>query len=513
MAQPRDEAYTGLPLLPLAQSDTDYYLLKVAIPRHRGFRSRACIQKWWRFAALTAILGVLVFTGTIVSTTRLTPSLNPASLPHPLATTLTRPLSTVSLPTPLASVVAPEEETSATIARESVDALFARQSITLAQASARYTLQTGRLPPAYYADWFRFAQEKHCLIDEYHRVHRDFKPFYQLAAKNDNLFQDMVDRARKSLEADDGEIVTLSIRKGRVSIASGHTAYAGDIPYMVAQFARWLPDMTFLVNGRDEPRVAFNVRSGVANERAPLVRDPTPFYNSFRPTSEFFARQSRCNIPMEADGFMRSANNFSAFLIETAKPGYTTDLYPMLSMATISPCFADILYPTQYYYDRSRWSAKFAFSDNVPWNDKKSLLYWRGTSTGGIIIGDNYHSFMRFRLMDIVQQHPELMDVRLAAFAEPYCGGLSSGCDREGIIAKYNMTGRGDPREDVYKFIYALDVDGETFSGRFLGLMRSGSLVFKSTFFEEYFNDWLRPFEHYVPVLPDLSDLVQRKRG
>ncbi|KAJ7128454.1 hypothetical protein C8R44DRAFT_873174 [Mycena epipterygia] len=38
-----------------------------------------------------------------------------------------------------------------------------------------------------------------------------------------------------------------------------------------------------------------------------------------------------------------------------------------------------------------------------------------------------------------------------------------------------------------------IDVDGMTFSGRFLGLLRSGSLVFKSTVFEEYFNDWLRP--------------------
>jgi hypothetical protein len=23
-------------------------------------------------------------------------------------------------------------------------------------------------------------------------------------------------------------------------------------------------------------------------------------------------------------------------------------------------------------------------------------------------------------------------------------------------------------------------------------------------------SDWLRPFEHYIPVLPDLSDLVQK---
>jgi hypothetical protein len=30
------------------------------------------------------------------------------------------------------------------------------------------------------------------------------------------------------------------------------------------------------------------------------------------------------------------------------------------------------------------------------------------------------------------------------------------------------------------------------------------------TAFEEYFNDWLRPFEHYIPVLPDHSDLIEK---
>ncbi|KAJ7697288.1 hypothetical protein B0H16DRAFT_1646588, partial [Mycena metata] len=49
-----------------------------------------------------------------------------------------------------------------------------------------------------------------------------------------------------------------------------------------------------------------------------------------------------------------------------------------------------------------------------------------------------------------------------------------------------------------------------TYSGRFLGILRSGGLVFKATVFEEYFNDWIRPYEHYISVLPDLSDLLQK---
>ncbi|KAF8169040.1 glycosyl transferase family 90-domain-containing protein [Mycena galopus ATCC 62051] len=31
----------------------------------------------------------------------------------------------------------------------------------------------------------------------------------------------------------------------------------------------------------------------------------------------------------------------------------------------------------------------------------------------------------------------------------------------------------------------------------------------QSAIFAEYFDDWLRPFEHYIPVRPDLADLVE----
>ena len=32
----------------------------------------------------------------------------------------------------------------------------------------------------------------------------------------------------------------------------------------------------------------------------------------------------------------------------------------------------------------------------------------------------------------------------------------------------------------------------------------------QSTVFSEYFNDWLQPYKHYIPILPDMSDLVEK---
>ncbi|KAJ7439045.1 glycosyl transferase family 90-domain-containing protein [Mycena galericulata] len=411
-------------------------------------------------------------------------------------------------------------------ANRAVDTFYARQSTTLAEASARYSLRTQRVPPPNYDLWFRFSQERKCIIDDYDQIHRDFKPFYQLADRNPAYFREMIDRASRKLAEAPAEITIVEVKNGEVFLA-GDTAYGGSWPSTFEKFSKILPDMTFLINGRDEPRVVFNYRSPNALEHAfmPVVNDSTPFHIAPRPTAEFFRAQSGCLVPKDKNGFMESVNEEHSFLISSATPGYTTDLYPMLSMAKISPCFSDILFPTeasrransliaiyihlQYYYERSWWSGKFVYPDNTPWDDKKPVLYWRGMSTGGMILGDNYHHFMRFKLADLGRQHPDLMDISITRFAETLC---QEGCDRAVVITEYNITEESEPREDLYQYKYAIDVDGTTFSGRFLGLLRSGSLVFKATLFEEFFNDWLRPFEHYVPVKPDLSDLVQQIR-
>jgi len=128
-------------------------------------------------------------------------------------------------------------------------------------------------------------------------------------------------------------------------------------------------------------------------------------------------------------------------------------------------------------------------------------------NSGGRMYDDNYHAFPRFRLIDIGRKHRNIMDVKLSGFHDDLCG---EHCNGKAIVKEYDIAHVSSPREDVYKYKYVFDVDGNSFSGRYLGLLRSGTLVFKSTVFLEYFGDWLRPFEHYIPVLPDLSDLVAK---
>ena len=83
---------------------------------------------------------------------------------------------------------------------------------------------------------------------------------------------------------------------------------------------------------------------------------------------------------------------FIVFLA-SASTQITTDLYPILSMTHIDPCFADIRVPSavsqssngvvdpksnllssQFYYDESQWSPKYSHPDNIAWADKREVL-------------------------------------------------------------------------------------------------------------------------------------------
>ncbi|KAJ7243594.1 glycosyl transferase family 90-domain-containing protein [Mycena haematopus] len=394
-----------------------------------------------------------------------------------------------------------------TAAKINIDDLYARQSQTLEQAIARYTLGNSRLPPQNFDKWFDFAQENNCLIDEYDQIQRDFAPFYHLAERNPAHFQKMVDLGREMMLQDSKGMATIQITNGTVQMPDyTGSAFDGDWDSTISKFAHILPDMEFLINGRDEPRVVFNTRDPAMMQDAMELKDTNPFRIAPIPTSDFFKNCSGCST-LSTQGLTVNAIEDVAFIRSSSSADFTTDLWPILSMTKISPCFSDILYPGQYYYYSSGWSGKFSHPNDIPWDEKLPELYWRGSSNGGHIIRDNYHKFSRFRLIKIAQNHSDIINARMTGFWESHC---TFDCERDPIIQEYDIGGDGSPREEVYYYKYSLDVDGNTFSGRYLGLLRSGSLVFKATAFDEYFSNWLKPYVHYIPVRIDLSDLVEK---
>nr|GAT50255.1 predicted protein [Mycena chlorophos] len=390
-----------------------------------------------------------------------------------------------------------------------VDRLIARQSKTLQQATARYRLQNRRDPPPGYSEWFNFAREHSCLIDDYKQVSRDFEPFHQLAKEDPTYFARMADRAIEKVQKDGVGMTTGAFENHQFRLLDSQgTLYSHEWPRTLSRFASFMPDMKIILNGRDEPRSLFNTRLPNMRQQALNASDRTPFEVSPRPTDKFFRDEMGCIVPDRDVGFMHPANDASGFMLFSSSTQFATDLVPVLSMTKITPCFSDILVPSEFYYSDSDWSPKAPFPDNVNWTDKIPQAYWRGKTSGGWIYGENYHAFPRFRIVDMsrTRRGAILLDVAISGFHDSLCGDR---CNGNGIKKKY-VTGKTAPREEMYKYKYLVDLDGNSFSGRYLGLLRSGSLVFKSTVFSEFFNDWIRPFEHYIPVRPDLSDLFDK---
>ncbi|KAJ7617352.1 glycosyl transferase family 90-domain-containing protein [Roridomyces roridus] len=391
-----------------------------------------------------------------------------------------------------------------------VDQLFRRQSTTLEEAVARYTLRNGRSPPPSYDRWFQFAREGKCLIDDYDQLYDDFEPFHQLAKLDSSYFKRMVE---KGIQIGTGKeylgIRTFKMRNHQFEQTDPwpeDPGYVADWMATIRSISDWLPDMDLPISMRDECRVQVNVHDGRAAKDMLKPQDKLPFTNRPHPTYTYYAEEGHCLYPNQAKGFVDYANNYTAFLLYSTSQEFTTDLYPLLSQGKIHPCFSDISFPSTYYYKRSRSSPKFGRPDDVSWEDKKPVLYWRGSVAGGMIHGENYRAFPRFRLIDLSRAHPGTMNVALTRW-NTWCDG---DCDQGAIEREYEFDLAGSPQEELYKYKYAMDLDGHGWSGRFHGLLASGSLVFKSTVFTEYFSQWLRPYEHYIPVRPDLTDLPDK---
>ncbi|KAJ6574551.1 glycosyl transferase family 90-domain-containing protein [Mycena capillaripes] len=448
------------------------------------------------------------------------------------------PLDSSSSSSPLSS---PSNTDYSISAESAVDALLSVQPSTLPSARAYYTLRTSRPPPTGFDAFFAFAQERKCLVGSYEGVWRDFAPFWKVemgvAAKRQKesgrtsgmegrgWFRERVNKVEQRFmsDGDSHGIAALAIRDGKAHKPEQQASYFdGDWERTINKFAASLPPMTVLVNGRDEPRVVFDV--GPFFEEGARLGNSTHRPNPLQPrpprTAAFFsdAPSGRDQVCRPARGWARR-RMLAVILLSASSAEFTTDLVPVLSMTKLADastvaegggsCFADVLVPGEFFYRTSWWAGKFEYPNNVKWEDKKEVLYWRGKSNGGHIRGTNYRSFPRFRLMDLAalpeNREKGLFDVRITQWHEWHC---TDDCDAEPIKSAYNITENKAPAEEAYQYKYLLDVDGNTFSGRYLGLMRSGGWCLRcSTAFAEFFTPWLVPYEHFIPVRPDLADL------
>lgn len=63
-----------------------------------------------------------------------------------------------------------------------------------------------------------------------------------------------------------------------------------------------------------------------------------------------------------------------------------------------------------------------------------------------------------------------------------------------------------------YGYKYVLDMDGNGFSGRYYRLLDTHSAIIKQTLIQEWHDDWLVPWYHYIPLSMQADEFPEMMR-
>lgn len=162
---------------------------------------------------------------------------------------------------------------------------------------------------------------------------------------------------------------------------------------------------------------------------------------------------------------------------------------------------------SQKYYPE-KCTNEYMIDDIIPvkWSDKKSMAIFRGAASG---CGITFNTNMRLKATAISKHNPLLLDAGLTSFNKRI---KKIPNDKIDSINTFNVKRKEFMSyNEKLKYKYILNIDGHVTAFR-LGhelQMNSVILLVKSHYYI-WFMPYLKPYEHYVPIKCDLSDLIDR---
>ncbi|KUL81451.1 hypothetical protein ZTR_09887 [Talaromyces verruculosus] len=389
------------------------------------------------------------------------------------------------------------------------------QSSTPEEAVEEYKRRYRRDPPRGFIPWVRFALEhKSQVIDDFDQIEHDLKPYRTSAAQQAfQVFDARPDNWPRTRR--------VTISNGTMQASTGYM-YDDEWGKLLEPFVRALPDTVFYMSLIDEPRILgqtglpspdidFHERSHESIQD--LVKDACSLL-PLDVTSRSGLEKDVClySEPSKLHGLISSPATFS----------YTHSLVPILSFGRMSP-FQDILIPCPCYV-----AHPLLPDDAAPFVDKIAKVYWRGSSTGTHASRLTWKHGHRERFVSFVQslqktasilesgQHfglnPEGLDLeQIKLFQDAFDIRMGSyiQCDQDTCEEMKHNLGSSDvePESVSLKYQFLYDIDGNSMSTRFYRLLSQRAVVLKQTWFQEWHDDRLIPWAHYIPVTMTMEEL------
>ncbi|CAM1501060.1 Fc.00g102220.m01.CDS01 [Cosmosporella sp. VM-42] len=211
----------------------------------------------------------------------------------------------------------------------------------------------------------------------------------------------------------------------------------------------------------------------------------------------------------------------------------TKELIPLFGGSKL-PMNNEILIPGAMYLSESEFYSG-GEQHGPDWPKKKDGIVWRGDATGGRASPETWHHFQRHRLIQMLNgttvSEMENNDTVAPTFALPSTklykstrrtakqlgdwlrsfanvGFVHLLCWEEcAHMDPYYHAVDSMPMKDQYAYKFLPDADGNSFSARFRGFLRSTSTPLKATVYAEWHDDRLMPWVHFIPLDNTFQDL------
>ena len=267
---------------------------------------------------------------------------------------------------------------------------------------------------------------------------------------------------------------------------------------------RRFPELNIILAGLPEPLSRLRVEvvcNARAAEAAPVWRMDTNGCSRFR-----FHEKTWLQHPGEIFGRWLEMLPLIAAVMEVRPVGSCSfnlgdeGHRPGLAFDGVGPDF--VLIPDfQYMMTRGYIDLAKVFSARaLPWERRRPVAFWRGSTTG---VQTDIDLLPRVQLCRIAQDMGALADVGFSSVTPNFDGGEDR-LRAEGLFRDFV------PNTHFDDYQIHIDIDGNSSSWPGFSKLHSGSPVIKvasASGYGQWYYDRLIPWKNYVPVRSDMSDL------
>ncbi len=171
--------------------------------------------------------------------------------------------------------------------------------------------------------------------------------------------------------------------------------------------------------------------------------------------------------------------------------------------------FENVCLLPDFYYVQNNGYQNFYPADVPDWDDRESKFFWRGSTTGGwSLTANSVTALIRYRLCELAGQRAGWTD--FGFYLVTQAASEQSKAEIENLLRAGGMLKTYCPLSSYVQYKFFIQIDGNGNSWELIPKLRLGSCMLLVE------SDWLlwhhkllRPWEHYVPVAADLSNLVE----